>query len=119
MKRLWETYGSDVCFTIDTRQAEFHKSIKQTCESGFLWENGLVRHLHISDYSGAEMDWTHLKRHTPLGSGDVDFDYFFNFIKSTGYGGAIVIEGGMTREADATVEAVNKALGYAGDKFKT
>jgi sugar phosphate isomerase/epimerase len=118
MKTLWDRYGGDVCFTIDTRQAEFHKSLKQTCESGFLWENGLVRHLHISDWSGAETDWSALNRHAPLGSGDVDFDYFFKFIKSTGYGGAITIEGGMTREPDATVGTVNQALGYVKSYYR-
>jgi sugar phosphate isomerase/epimerase len=112
MKELWLHYGNDVAFTIDTRQAEFHKSLKQTCESGFLWENNLVRHIHISDFSGAEMDWERLWVHVPPGSGDVDFDYFFKFLKSTGFDGTITLESGMTHESEATVSDVNKALEF-------
>jgi len=93
MRRLWEMYGGEVRFTIDTRQAEFHKSLRQTCESDFLWDNNLVEHLHISDYSGAEYDWEKfLPNDTYLGRGDVDFDYFWGFLRSAGFVGLVTAE---------------------------
>ena len=98
MRSLWETYGEDIRFTIDVRQAEFHKSLVDTCESDFLWENNLVPHLHFSDYSGGCMDWSRLGVHTPLGEGDVDFAYFFSFLRSIGFQGSMTVECGFGQE---------------------
>jgi len=92
MKKLWELYPDDIEFTIDIRQAEFHKSLIETCESSFLWDNGLVSNLHISDYCGGKMEWERLRVSTPINCGDVDFDYLFSFLKSVNYSGPIVVE---------------------------
>jgi sugar phosphate isomerase/epimerase len=98
MKKMWEIYHNDVNFTIDVRQAEFHKSLAETCESSFLWENSLVSHLHIADYKGGNMEWEKLRENTPLTHGDVDFDYFFAFLKSIKYNGSIAVESNYGQE---------------------
>jgi sugar phosphate isomerase/epimerase len=86
LKRLWALYGNDVKYTIDVRHAEFHKTLAETCASTFLWDNNLVRHLHISDYRGEYKNWTSFRpNNTPITYGDVDFGYFFSFLKSVGY----------------------------------
>ncbi|MCL2060455.1 MAG: sugar phosphate isomerase/epimerase [Oscillospiraceae bacterium] len=100
MKKLWELYPGDIKFTIDVRQSEFHKSLVETCESAFLWENDLVSHFHFSNYSGGHMDWDRLRHHTPLGQGDVDYDYLFAFLKSINYSGSITYESSFTHESD-------------------
>ena len=109
LKRLWDLYQSDIKFTVDVRHAEFHKSLIETCESAFLWENNLVRHLHISDYAGGYMDWSKLGNSTPITYGDVDFDYFFSFLKSIGYSGSITIENNRISDSDDLVYNFNKA----------
>jgi len=98
MKKLWETYQGEVKFTIDVRQAEFHKSLVETCESSFLWDNNLVAHIHIADFSGKHMDWDSLQINVALTRGDVDFDYFFSFLKSIDFQGSIAVESNYSQE---------------------
>lgn len=118
MKRLGDLYQNDVKFTIDVRHAEFHKSLIKTCESGFLWENNLVRHLHISDYGGECENWSKfVKNNTPITYGDVDFDYFFQFLKSVEYTGSITIENNRISDNDDLVYNFNKAYEFVKQGF--
>jgi sugar phosphate isomerase/epimerase len=118
MKRLWDVYQHDIQFTVDVRHAEFHKSLKETCESAFLWENNLVRHLHISDYGGGYMEWDmFLGNDTPITFGGIDFDYFFSFIKSVGFTGSITVENNRISESDGLVYNFNKAYEFIRSKI--
>lgn len=112
MKRLCELYPCDIKFTIDTRQAEFHKSLAETCESSFLWDNNLVSHLHINDYSGGNTDWSRLGVGIPLNSGDVDFKYFFSFFKSINFSGSITLEGSVSYYDDNPPLRLNNSLEF-------
>jgi len=118
MKKLWLLYPNDIKFTIDVRHAEFHKSLKETCESAFLWENDLVSHLHISDYGGGYMEWPKfLQNNTPITYGDVDFDYFFSFLKSIQYSGSITIENDKISDSDDLIYNFNKAYEFIENKL--
>jgi len=113
MKKLWDIYGNAVKFTIDVRHAEFHKSLAETCKSDFLWENNLVLHLHISDYGGGYMDYSKFfSYNTPITFGDVDFDYFFSFLKSINYSGSATIENNRISECDDLIYNFNKAYDF-------
>jgi len=113
MRRLWELYGDAVRFTIDVRHAEFHKSLVETCKSAFLWENNLVRHLHISDYGGAYKDWPKFNgNRTPITFGDVDFEYFFAFLRTICYDGSLTIENRRISESADLVYNFNKAYEF-------
>jgi len=113
MKKLWELYGGDIKFTIDVRHAEFHKSLVETCESDFLWRNNLVLHVHISDYKGKYMEWSKFfARDTPISYGDVDFDYFFSFLKSVDYSGSITVENTKISDNDDLIYNFNKAYKF-------
>jgi len=116
MKKMWDLYGNDIKFTIDVRHAEFHKSLIETCQSSFLWENDLVRHLHISDYGGGYMDWEKfLGNNTPITFGDVDFDYFFSFLKSINYSGSITIENSRISNNEDLAYNFNKAYEFVAN----
>ena len=112
MKKMWELYPNDIKFTIDVRQAEFHKSLTETCESAFLWDNNLVPHLHLSDYSGGCMDWSRLRHIPHLGDGDVDYKYLFSFLKSIGYSGSITYEQNFTSEDANLLPMLDKAYEF-------
>jgi sugar phosphate isomerase/epimerase len=113
LKKIWNIFGNTVKYTIDVRHAEFHKSLTETCESTFLWENNLVHHLHISDYGGGYMEWSKfLHNDTPITYGDVNFDYFFSFLKSIHYSGSITIENNKISENDDLVYNFNKAYEF-------
>jgi sugar phosphate isomerase/epimerase len=119
MKKLWELYGHDVKFTVDVKHAEFHKSLAETCESDFLWENNLVVHLHISDYKGKYMEWEKLLNYsTPITFGDVDFDYFFKFLKSIKYSGSLTVENNRISESDDLAYNFNKAYEFISNGLK-
>ena len=112
MRKLWELYPGDIKFTIDVRQAEFHKSLAETCESEFLWENNLVPHVHISDYRGVYMDWNSLWLFPPLNQGDVDFGYLFAFLKSIGYKGSFTYENSFIQDNDDLLPKLNGAYEF-------
>ena len=118
LKRLWKLYSDNVKFTIDVRHAEFHKTLIETCESDFLWKNNLVRHIHISDYAGGYMEWKKfVNNDTPITFGNVDFDYFFTFLKSINYTGSLTIENKMISEKDDLVYNFNKAYNFIVSKL--
>ena len=119
MKKMWELYPNDIKFTIDVRQAEFHKSLIETCESEFLWENNLVPHIHISDYKGGYMDWNCLRLNSPLNQGDVDFNYFFSFLKSIKYNGSITYEHNFTQESDDLLPMLNDSFKFIFNGLNT
>ena len=112
MKRLWELYPRDVLFTVDVRQAEFHKALVDVCESAFLWKNNLVPHIHISDYRGGAKDWAALRTAPPNTTGDVDFAYFFDFLRSVGFSGSVTDENGRVAEDLGWVENLNRSYAF-------
>ena len=110
--KLKKKYGDNAKFIIDVRHAEFHKILKETCEADYLWEN--VLHTHIADYKGDRMDWTKLRPVLRPGAGDVDFAYFFDFIKRIGYKGSFALEAGA-RNAEGTAldfDKLNESLDF-------
>ena len=112
MKKLYETYGNDIKFTVDVRHAEFHKMLRETCEADFLWENNLVPHIHIADYKGDYMDWSKLRPVLGPGEGDVDFNYLFDFFKKINYKGSFTLECGDKTGEGTDVERVNRGLDF-------
>jgi len=112
MEKLYKTYGDNMKFTIDTRQAEFHKSLKATCEADFLWENNLVPHIHIADYKGDFMDWSKLRPVISPMEGDVDFDCFSIFLKSVNYTGSFTLEAGARNGNENDFDKINKNLDF-------
>lgn len=98
MKKLYETYGNDMKFTVDVRHLAFHNLLKETYEAGFLWENNLVPHFHIADWGGSYMDWSRLRPVLSPGDGDIDFDYLSGFLKKIDYKGSLTLEAGAKTE---------------------
>ena len=117
MKKLYEMFPNDINFTIDTRQAEFQKLLDETCSSDFLWENNLVSHIHISDYAGGYMDWANLRPVLSPGMGNIDFDKFFNFLKSVNYDKMITLESPVMTENSIDIEKLNKSLAFIYDRI--
>ena len=60
------------------------------------------------------MDWTKLRPVLRPGTGDVDFTYFFSFLKKIKYKGSFALEAGA-RNADRTAvdfEKINESLDF-------
>ena len=77
MRALVEA-DSEVAFTYDLKMAAFHGQNERIFgpEYAFLWEEGRVAHLHVSDYAGGLLDWKGLKT-MHLGKGHINFEEFF------------------------------------------
>lgn len=113
MKKLYEIYGGAIKFTIDVRHAEFQGMLRETCEAGFLWENGLVPHFHIADYKGKILDWSNLRPVLPPGDGDIDFVYVSEFLKKINYTGSLTLEAsGSMSEKGLDFEKLNRKLDF-------
>ena len=107
---LHKIYAHDAKFIIDVRHAEFHKNLRETCEAGHLWAN--VLHTHISDYKGGRMDWAKLRPVLRPGAGDVDFTYFFGFLRRIKYGGWLALEAGARNADGVDFVKINESLGF-------
>ena len=112
LRALNKIYAGDAKFIIDVRHAEFHKNLREVCESGYLWEH--ILHTHIADYKGDYMDWSKLRPVLRPGTGDVDFTYFFEFLKNIKYKGSFALEAGA-RNAEGTeldFDKLNESLDF-------
>lgn len=89
---LLERYP-DVKFIFDTKMAAFHGQLDRLYdpEREKLWREGHIRHYHVNDYGGGYMDWANL-RTLPIGSGNIDFERFFGFVRKTGYDDTFTLE---------------------------
>ena len=112
MKTIFERYPEIAAFTIDTRQAAFHEILMPTVKSDFLWENGLIKHIHVSDYVGGYMEWAKLGNFVKLGGGKINFAGFFSELKSRGYGGMITLESVEMQGGEADIPALNEEFAF-------
>lgn len=113
LKELRATYP-DIHFLFDTKMAAFHEELELLYESEYdwLWKEGHIRHYHVNDYAGGYMDWANLSA-LPVGTGKLDFEQFFAFLRSTGFEGDITTEGvAFDEEGNVDVELLNRQFEY-------
>lgn len=103
---LAKTYP-DISFTFDTKMAEFHSQLDLLYREENRWLLPHIRHMHINDYKGGHKDWANLKT-LHMGSGQVDFDRLFAFIRNWGYDGDFTVEAtSFDRNGVIDFEALN------------
>ncbi len=105
---------SDAAFTFDTKMAQFHRELRQSCTGvgRRLWENGNICHVHANDYRGGYKDFSNLKVLHPT-EGDVDYPWFFSFLDSVGYTGDVTLECTCMRpDGTLTPERMQNSLAY-------
>ncbi|MBR1861302.1 MAG: sugar phosphate isomerase/epimerase [Lachnospiraceae bacterium] len=102
----------DIGFIFDTKMAEFHGQLNLLYEekNSALWREKHIRHYHINDYGGGYKDWENL-RTLPVGSGHIDFERFFAFIKKTGYEDTFTLEStAFNKEGFVDVDMLNREI---------
>ena len=97
----------EIGFVYDTKMAEFHQQVDLL----YMPQNSAyaksIKHYHVNDYGGGYMDWNNLRVLT-IGSGHVDFDRFFKYIKDMGYDGTFTLEAtGFDFNGDIDFEMLN------------
>lgn len=103
LAELAEEYP-EVHFVFDTKMAEFHRQLTLLYEEEYawLWKDDHIRHYHVNDYAGGYLDWNSL-RTLPIGSGQIDFERFFGYVRRTGYQETYTVEATAFR-ADGSVD---------------
>ncbi len=110
----------DAHFIFDTKMAEFHSQTELLYDEKYagLWDKGLIRHFHLNDYDGGYMDWSKL-RTLPIGSGHVDFERFFAFLKQKGYNGTFTVEStAFDSEGKVNFLMLNRQYGIIKNSIK-
>lgn len=103
-------YYPEIGFVYDTKMAEFHQQVDLL----YLPQNDIyaknIRHYHVNDYGGGYMNWNNLRVLT-IGSGHVDFERFFKYIKDIGYDGTITLEAtGFDSNGNINFEMLNAQI---------
>ena len=103
-------FSPDALLTYDTKMAQFdlENAAAFTQENLYVWNS--VRHLHINDRVGGYRDWSSY-RALNIGRGDVDFDTFFDGLKSVGYKGDFTVEAtAFLADGTLDLDALNKSI---------
>ena len=109
----------DIHFIFDTKMAAFHGQLELLYAKDFEWlrQENHIHHFHVNDYAGGLKDWENL-RTLPIGSGHVDFDRFFAFIRQMNYDGTYTLESTAFDNTGAVdVEMLNRQVRYIREKI--
>ncbi|MBQ9264842.1 MAG: sugar phosphate isomerase/epimerase [Clostridia bacterium] len=89
--RVLQKQYPDAQFTFDTKMAAFHDQLEcmYLPENADLWAH--IAHLHINDYAGGYLDWSHL-RTLHIGDGRLNFEKLFAFLRDIHYAGDYTVE---------------------------
>lgn len=109
LQQLADAYP-DVSFTWDTKMAAFHSQQEALYLAENDWLLPRIRHFHVNDYAGGHMDWANLSAR-PLGTGRIDFDRFFAFVRQSGYPGDFTCEAtAVNDDGSIRYDELNRSL---------
>jgi len=77
---------------LDTEFLALHNQLEEALKTGWLWQNNLVRHIHIKDYDGGMYSPDNYRRYLHPGEGRIDFAQFFHVLKQRRFSGYISLE---------------------------
>ena len=103
-------------FVYDVRFGAFHEQNEVIVASGAL-ENGLVAHMHISDYVGPAHDFSSLRPIPHLGKGIIGLEALLSAIAPR-YSGSITLESPEILEDSVNANAINRDLDFIRRVFR-
>ena len=114
LENLAERYP-DICFTIDSRPAQFHGELEKTLKSHVMKN---VSHIHINDYAGGYLEWDKINPIPQPLNGNVDWDNFFSSLKSIGFDGTVTLEAPAHLPIGVDSETLNRSLRFIKNNLK-
>ena len=117
LRELRDAYP-DIHFLFDTKRAAFHEELELLYEKEYewMWKDGHIRQYHVNDYAGGYMEWGKVSA-LPVGTGLLNFERFFDFLRSTGYDGDITTEGvAFDEDGKVEVELLNRQFDYIRER---
>ena len=116
----WEeinSLDSRARFIYDTRFGEFHRQTPDIPRHP-LFKEGLVEHMHISDFLGEKGDFTRLRPILHPGEGQIDFNSIFSDIEADGYCGSITLESPVVFEdGSLDTDKLRRTLSFIKDNI--
>ncbi len=104
-------------FVYDLRFGAFHEENEKFLSSGML-ENGMIDHIHISDYVGPAHDFSSLRPILHLGEGIIGLDRLLPRIASV-YHSTVTLESPEICSDRCAYEVINRDLEYIKSFFKS
>jgi len=99
------------CIALDTEFLALHQQLEAALDADWLWQNQLVRHIHIKDYDGAIYSTDNYRRYLHPGEGTIDFPHFFAALKTRHYNGYISLEASVVnRDGTRDIEKLRRSL---------
>ena len=105
-----------VRFIFDTRLSAFHEQHDAFLGSG-LFESGMIRHVHVSDFTGPAHDFSGLRPIPHLGCGVADLDRLLREIAKI-YDGSITLESPEIHEDRTCPELINRDVEYIRERTR-
>jgi len=99
------------CIALDTEFLALHQQLEAALDADWLWQNQLVRHIHIKDYDGAIYSTDNYRRYLHPGEGTIDFPHFFAALKARHYNGYISLEASIVnRDGTRDIKKLRRSL---------
>jgi sugar phosphate isomerase/epimerase len=99
------------CIALDTEFLALHQQLEAALDADWLWQNQLVRHIHLKDYDGAIYSTDNYRRYLHPGEGTIDFPHFFAALKARNYNGYISLEASVVnRDGTRDIEKLRRSL---------
>ena len=96
---------------LDTEFLALHQQLEAALDADWLWQNQLVRHIHVKDYDGAIYSTDNYRRYLHPGEGTIDFPHFFAALKARHYNGYISLEASVVnRDGTRDIKKLRRSL---------
>ncbi len=98
---------------LDTEFLALHNQLEEALKTDWLWQNNLVRHVHIKDYDGGAYSPDNYRRYLHPGEGGIDFTHFFAVLKQRRFSGYISLEASVVnRDGSRDMQRLKKSLTF-------
>jgi sugar phosphate isomerase/epimerase len=98
---------------LDTEFLALHNQLEEALKTDWLWQNNLVRHVHIKDYGGGAYSPDNYRRYLHPGEGSIDFAQFFAVLKQRRFSGYISLEASaVNRDGTRDMQRLKKSLTF-------
>jgi sugar phosphate isomerase/epimerase len=91
IRKVIDTDGR-LTVALDTEFLALHGELTIAFGANWLWERGVIRHIHIKDFDGSLRDANGRRRYLHPGEGDIDFDTLARTLKRRGFTGTVSLE---------------------------
>ena len=114
VKRAVE-HDSRAYVALDTEFLAWHDQLEVAFTSPWLWQRGLVRHVHLKDYDH-QLASSEVRHYLHLGEGQVDFQRFVQQLRACGFDGALSLESrAIDSEGEVEVARIQTSLQFMRD----